>query len=166
MDWRKARTGARHAGTGSGQVRVEGVDDLMTHMAKCCKPVPQDPIIGYITRGRGITVHRRDCPIIRKMGDSDRSRLVRVMWSDSPEPSGYFVDLQILAADRKGLLRDISSVLTGEDVDVLGVRSQSNRKNDTAVLRFTLEIAGMEQLGRVIDLVAQLPDVMQVRRAL
>jgi GTP pyrophosphokinase len=162
---RSAKSGARRLHGGHVQVRVEGVDDLMTHMAKCCKPVPHDPIIGYITRGRGVTVHRRDCPVVHKMSDSDRSRLVRVVWSDAPQEVGYTVDLQILAVDRKGLLRDISSVLTGEDLDVLGVRSQSNRNNDTAVLRFTLEISGKDQLGKIIDQVSRLPDVMEVKRA-
>jgi GTP pyrophosphokinase len=152
-------SGARH-----GEVTVEGVGDLMTHMARCCKPVPYDDVVGYITRGRGVTVHRRDCTIIRKMDESDRSRLVRVVWSGGGAPATYPVDIQILAGDRKGLLRDISSVLTNDDVDVLGVKSQSNRRNDTATFRFTLEISDMEQLSRILDRIAQLPEVLEARR--
>ncbi len=153
-------TGSHHA----GEVRVEGVDDLLTHMARCCKPVPNDPVVGYITRGRGVTVHRQDCPMVRKMSDSDRSRLVQVVWRDAPGSGSYLADIQILAEDRKGLLRDISSVLTNQDVNVLGVRSQSNRRNDTAGFRFTVEISDMGQLGRVLDKITQLPEVLEARR--
>jgi len=152
------------AGQHAGEVQVEGVDDLLTHMARCCKPVPNDPIVGYITRGRGVTVHRRDCPIVRKMSDSDRFRLVHVVWSEAPGQGSYVADIQILAEDRKGLLRDISSVFTNEDVDVLGVRSESNRRNDTAGFRFTVEIFDKAQLGRVLDKIARLPEVLEARR--
>ncbi|MGD2082449.1 MAG: bifunctional (p)ppGpp synthetase/guanosine-3',5'-bis(diphosphate) 3'-pyrophosphohydrolase, partial [Chromatiales bacterium] len=161
---RLPKTPERRAGTNRGEVMVEGVEDLMTHMARCCKPVPYDAIVGYITRGRGVTVHRRDCAMIRKMDESDRSRLVRVVWSGTPGPAAYAVDIQVMAGDRKGLLRDISSVLTNEDVDVLGVKSQSNRRTDTAGFRFTVEIADMEQLGRILDRIQQLPEVLEARR--
>jgi GTP pyrophosphokinase len=161
---RPPKSQERRAHAGHGEVVVEGVGDLMTHMARCCKPVPYDGILGYITRGRGVTVHRRDCPVIRKMDESDRSRLVDVVWSGARGPAAYPVDIHILAGDRKGLLRDISSVFTNEDVDVLGVKSQSNRHNDTAGFRFTVELADMEQLSRILDRIVQLPEVLEARR--
>ena len=150
--------------TGKSEVIVEGVDELMTHMAKCCKPVPYDPIIGFITRGRGVTVHRKDCKIIKKLDDDNKPRLIKVVWAGQQENVAYPVDIRVIASDRKGLLRDISSILTNDEVDVIGVKSQSNRKTDRATMRITIEITDMRQLSRVIDKVAQLPDVIDVHR--
>ncbi len=161
---RQTRSAPKPSRAHPGEVRVEGVDDLMTHMARCCKPVPDDPIVGYITRGRGVTVHRQDCPIVRKMGDSDRPRLVDVVWSEATGQGGYVADIHILAEDRKGLLRDISSLFTNEDVDVLAVRSQSHRRSDTAVFRFTVEITDAAQLQRILEKIGHVPEVIEARR--
>ncbi|MES9846237.1 MAG: ACT domain-containing protein, partial [Candidatus Sedimenticola sp. 6PFRAG5] len=160
---RKRGTKKKHR-KGQGEVIVEGVDDLMTHMARCCKPVPYDGITGFITRGRGVTVHRKDCKVIKKLDDSDEERLVRVVWADQPSDSTYPVDIRVFASDRKGLLRDISSILTNEEVDVQGVNTQSDRKNDRATMKFTIEISDMRQLSRILEKVSQLPDVLDVRR--
>jgi GTP pyrophosphokinase len=149
---------------GQGQVMVEGVEDLLTHVARCCKPVPHDPIVGFITRGRGVTVHRADCSIIRKMDQSMRGRLVDVIWSEAPGTSGYQVDIQVVASDRKGLLRDISAILTNEEVDLTGVNTRSDRRSDRAVMRFTIEITDMEQLSLILGKIAQLQDVLEVKR--
>ncbi len=146
------------------EVVVEGVGDLMTHIAHCCKPVPYDPIVGFITRGRGVTVHRRDCPMIRKVGDSLGDRLANVVWSRRHVAASYQVDIQVVASDRKGLLRDISSILTNEDVDLTGVNTKSDKRSDQAVMRFTIEITDMEQLSMVLGKIAQLPDVLEVKR--
>jgi GTP pyrophosphokinase len=147
-----------------GEVTVEGVDDLMTHMARCCKPVPHDRIVGFITHGRGITVHRSNCANIRRLPDAQRARLVDVRWSAQPADSTYPVDILVRASDRKGLLRDVSSAITNEDVDVIGVNTHSDRSTDTATMRFTVEIADIERLGRVLSKVAQIPDVIEVKR--
>ncbi|MBL3600663.1 MAG: bifunctional (p)ppGpp synthetase/guanosine-3',5'-bis(diphosphate) 3'-pyrophosphohydrolase [gamma proteobacterium endosymbiont of Lamellibrachia anaximandri] len=147
-----------------GEVVVDGVDDLMTTMARCCKPVPYDSIVGYVTRGRGVTVHRRNCSNIRAMDEDELERLVEVGWSDQHEESTYPVDIRILAADRKGLLRDISSIFTSDEVDVISVTTNSDRKTDTASMQFTVEVNDMEQLSRLLTKVEQLPDVMDVKR--
>ncbi len=152
------------ARTGAGEVIVEGVEDLMTHMGRCCKPVPYDAIVGFITRGRGVTVHRRDCNIVKGLREADRSRLVSVIWADRVDEASYPVDLRVIALDRKGLLRDISSIFTNEEIDVIGVNTQSNRRTERATMRFTIEINDVRQLSRIIDKVAQLPDVEDVRR--
>jgi GTP pyrophosphokinase len=138
----------------------------MTHMAKCCKPVPRDPIVGYITRGRGVTVHRRDCPGVTGLPPEHRARLVNVMWNEraAVEPGAYVVDVAILASDRKGLLRDVSAVFTNEEVDVLAVQTQSDRKTDRASMRFTAEIKDLNQLRRILDKLSQIPDILDVRR--
>lgn len=156
---------SRHrANKGRSEVIVEGVDDLLTHMARCCKPVPYDDVVGFITRGRGVTVHRRNCTMIRNLKAEEQDRLAQVTWADRSAGATYPVDIQVIAGDRKGLLRDLSSILTNEEVDVIGVNTQSNRKNDRATMRFTVEIIDMRQLSRILEKMAQLPDVIDVRR--
>ncbi|MEA3278697.1 MAG: bifunctional (p)ppGpp synthetase/guanosine-3',5'-bis(diphosphate) 3'-pyrophosphohydrolase [Pseudomonadota bacterium] len=149
---------------GRAEVVVEGVDDLMSHMAHCCKPVPYDPIVGYVTRGRGVTVHRRDCTTVRKMPPEEQTRLIDVHWAQQREDATYPVDVLVMAADRKGLLRDVSSVFSDEDVDVVGVNTSSDRNIDRATMRFTVEVKDMGQLEHVLIKLVQIPDVIDVRR--
>jgi len=160
----KAAQRPRRSTTSHGRVVVEGVDDLMTTMARCCKPVPYDPIVGYITRGRGVTIHRRDCPVVKRLEEEQRERLIPVAWSESQPPGAFLVDIQVHAADRKGLLRDITSVFSNEEVDVLGVKTRSNRRKETADMRFTVEVSDVTQLSRVMEKLNQVPDVVEVRR--
>ncbi len=150
---------------GAGEVVVEGVDDLMTQIAHCCKPVPYDAIVGFVTRGRGITVHRRDCSNVRHLPEGEAARLLRVRWADQPADAAYPVDLLVIAADRKGLLRDISSIFADADVDVLGVNSHSERTTDTAAMRFTVEVRDKAHLDLILAKLTQTPDVLEVRRA-
>ncbi len=158
---RRRRPAPREA---AGAVVVEGVGDLMTHMARCCKPVPPDPIVGYITRGRGITIHRRDCRVVQKMDAENRSRLVDAVWSQAQADSRFVVDIQLLAQDRKGLLRDVTSVFANAEISVLGVSSQSDRRAERASMRITVEVGDMEELARAMGQLAQIPDVIDVRR--
>lgn len=154
----------RHKRTAKGEVMVAGVDDLMTSIARCCKPVPYDPIIGYVTRGRGVTVHRQDCPNILALDDEKQKRQVEVRWSDEQSETTYPVDILILANDRKGLLRDISSILANEEIDVSGVKTSSDKKTDIATMLFTVEVGNIEQLNSLLIKVEQLPDVIEVKR--
>ena len=147
-----------------GEVTVEGVDDLLTHMARCCKPVPPDPIVGFVTRGRGVTVHRKTCPNLRNLPEKERERLVHVLWSTRQSGTTYPVDIVVLAADRKGLLRDISSIFTNDDVNVIGVSSLSDDSRQLARMQFTIEIRDAEQLERLMNRVLQIPDTLEVRR--
>ncbi len=150
---------------GAGDVVVEGVDDLMTQVARCCKPVPHDDIVGFVTRGRGVTVHRRDCPNVLHLSPTEVERLIQVRWAGQAAESSYPVDVCVVAADRKGLLRDISSVFADDDVDVTGVNTRSDRRTDTATMHFTVEIRDTAQLDRVLLKVNQVPDVVQVKRS-
>ncbi|MGE5154524.1 MAG: ACT domain-containing protein, partial [Bdellovibrio bacteriovorus] len=150
---------------GAGEVVVEGVDDLLTQIANCCKPVPYDSIVGFVTRGRGVTVHRRDCSNVRHLPPGEQDRLVRVRWASQPADATYPVDVLVIAADRKGLLRDISSVFADDDVDVIGVNTHSDKSTDTAAMRFTVEVRDMEHLERVLAKLHQVPDVLDVRRS-
>jgi GTP pyrophosphokinase len=152
------------AGVAAGTVVVQGVGDLMTHMAGCCKPVPPDPIVGYITRGRGITIHRQDCRVVQKMDEENRRRLLPAVWSEGQQGSQFVADIHLYAGDRKGLLRDITSVFANADIRVLGVNSQSDRRGETASMRITVEVDDMAQLARVMGQLAQIPDVIEVRR--
>jgi GTP pyrophosphokinase len=149
---------------GKSGVVLEGVDDLMYSIARCCKPVPYDPIVGFITRGRGVTVHRQDCTVIKGLPENERNRLIEAAWSEQPDESIYSVDLHVIAGNRKGLLRDISSVFTNEDVDVLAVSSQTNKHEDIAEFRFVVEVKEMSQLSRVLAKIAQLPDILKAHR--
>jgi GTP pyrophosphokinase len=146
-------------------VVVEGVDDLMTHMAQCCKPVPHDRIVGFVTRGRGVTIHRKNCSNLINLPAGEAERLISVRWADQPDSTGYPVDVVVIASDRKGLLRDISSVLSDDDVDVLGVNTHSERSTDTAAMRFTLEVKDKGHLKKILTKLQQIPDVLEVRRS-
>ena len=163
---RKAPPRPADSGAAPGLVIVEGVGDLMTHMARCCKPLPADPIVGYITRGRGITVHRRDCRTVTEIPEDQRARLVAVRWNDQglAAARAFDVDVVVIAADRKGLLRDVSSVFSDEEVTVVAVQTQSDRRTDQATMRFTAEITDLAQLRRIMARLDQLPDVLDVRR--
>jgi GTP pyrophosphokinase len=155
---------ARNQAAVKGEVVVAGVGDLMTTIGRCCKPVPYDSIIGYVTRGRGVTIHRSDCANIRAIKQSESDRLITVRWSEQQQETSYAVDFLVIASDRKGLLRDISTILTNEDIDVVGVNTNSDRKTDSARMRFTVEVHDMEQLSRLLSKIEQLPDVNLVKR--
>lgn len=151
---------AKVAGQG---VFVHGVGDLLVQMAGCCHPVPYDPIIGYITRGRGVTVHREDCDSIARMDDSERARLIDVSWGQSQD-AVYPVEIRVHSYDRPGLLRDITVALGAEHVNVIGANTFSNKKDSTAEFLLKLEIANAAQLSRVLARIGQLPNVMEVSR--
>lgn len=149
--------------TGRGSVTVGGVDDLLTSIARCCKPMPGDDVVGYITRGRGVTIHRRNCPNIQRATEQDKARRVEVDWGARRE-SLYEVDIEIIALDRTGLLRDISSVLSGENVNVLGANTHSDRRTQEARMRLTLEIGTSDRLRKALSKVLQVRGVMEARR--
>jgi GTP pyrophosphokinase len=155
--------GQKSTGSG-GEVVVEGVDDLMTQIANCCKPVPYDPIVGFVTRGRGVTVHRKDCPNMQHLAEGEGERLIRVRWATQHAESSYPVDVLVIAADRRALLRDVSSVFADDDVYVLGSNTHSDRSTDTAAMRFTVEVRDNAQLEAVLAKLRQVPYVIEVRR--
>jgi GTP pyrophosphokinase len=147
-----------------GGLLVVGVDSLMTQMAKCCKPAPPDAICGFVTRGRGVSVHRTDCTNLREMVARNGERLIEVEWGVAHAASGsvYPVDVAVQAHDRQGLLRDISEVFTKEKMNVIGVQTQSIK--GTAWMTFTVEVADSGRLHKVLGLVAELTGVKSVRR--
>ena len=149
-----------------GDIQIRGVGNLLTNLARCCRPAPGDPIIGFITQGRGVTIHRSDCRNILNLPDDKRVRLIEVEWGGSGDRSTYPVDVEIEAIDRQGLLIDIYSVLANEKINILASNTLSDRKHHTARMNMSLEISDTDQLSRILSRINQLPNVVEVRRKL
>ena len=147
-----------------GDIQIRGVGNLLTNLARCCRPAPGDPIIGFITQGRGVTIHRSDCRNILNLPEEKRVRLIEVEWGGSGDSSTYPVEIEIEAIDRQGLLIDVYSVLTNEKINILATHTLSDRKRHTARMDLTLEIRDTDQLSRILGRINQLPNVVEVRR--
>ncbi|QYJ94958.1 MULTISPECIES: GTP diphosphokinase [Shewanella] len=154
---------ARATGKGKGQVEVNGVGNLLSHIAKCCQPVPGDEIFGFITKGRGISVHRADCEQVKELMRVHPERSVDVVWGENYS-GGYKLKLKVLANDRSGLLRDLTSVLAAEKSNVLAMSSSSDVKTQTAAIELELELYNLEGLSRVIAKLSQVAGVIEARR--
>ena len=144
-------------------ITVLGVGNLKTSMANCCRPVPGEPIVGFITQGRGVTVHRQDCTNILQLRMEEPQRIIEVEWGERAH-TRYPVTIEIQAWDRSGLLRDVTGLLGNEKVNVLAVNTLTDTDEGIARLRITLEVDGLESLGRLFSRIQQLPNVTEVRR--
>lgn len=144
-------------------ITVLGVGNLKTSMANCCRPVPGEPIVGFITQGRGVTVHRQDCSNILQLRMEEPQRIIEVEWGERAH-TRYPVTIEIQAWDRSGLLRDVTGLLGNEKVNVLAVNTLTDTDEGIARLRITLEVDGLESLGRLFSRIQQLPNVTEVRR--
>ena len=147
----------------TGDVRISGIGNLLTQMAQCCRPLPNDPIVGYITRGRGVSIHRADCRNVLNLAGSERARLIDVTWSGGVEES-YPVEIAVEAYDRKGLLRDVTAVVSNEAVNIVAIESRTDARAHMVDTRITVEVRDIEQLSRVLDRLQQLPNVTDCRR--
>ena len=157
---KKTRT---HEASPKGGVLVVGIDSLMTQLAKCCKPAPPDEIRGFVTRGKGVSVHRADCSNFRQMAARNAERVIDVEWgAPKAAASVYPVDVAVEAADRQGLLRDISEVFAREKTNVIGVQTQSVK--GTAWMTFTVEVSDAGRLNKVLGIVASVTGVRSARR--
>jgi GTP pyrophosphokinase len=156
----------------SGGVLVVGMGSLLTQLAKCCKPAPPDDILGFVTKGKGVSVHRSDCSNFHNMAHGSPDRVIEVEWNapKNADSAAYPVDVAIEASDRQGLLRDISEVFAKEKMNVIGVQTQSvkdksgSRGGGTAWMTFTVEVAQSERLKQVLGLVAGVAGVRSARR--
>lgn len=144
-----------------GKVLVVGVDSLLTQFARCCCPVPPDDIIGYVTRGRGVMIHRADCSNIRNMIEQDHERLIEVSWGGA-EDAVYPAEVIIIAQDRQGLLRDISELFQKEKVHITGMNTTSVKGDQH--MRLRVEIKTAEQLSRLLTQLREVPSVLAARR--
>jgi GTP pyrophosphokinase len=159
---RKSRAGGKHDG-----VLIVGMDKLLTQLGRCCKPAPPDLIQGYITRGKGISIHRTRCPNFAGMARLNPERVIAADWGDSAraqelEGAAYPVDITVECADRTGLLRDITEVLSRETINVTAVNTIS--RQGTAHMNFTIEVTGVTQLRRALKLIGEIPSVLSTRR--
>jgi GTP pyrophosphokinase len=156
------------ARTPKGGVLVVGVESLMTSLARCCRPAPPDPIGGYVTRGKGVAVHRAGCSNFRQIAARAPERVIAVAWGVPRRdgPALYPVDVIVEAGDRQGLLRDISELFAKEQMNVTGVKTQSVKDSGggTAWMTFTIEVADSSRLARVLGLVGRVGGVRSVRR--
>lgn len=147
----------------SGGIVVSGVGDLMTHLARCCRPVPPEDIAGYLTLGRGVSIHRQDCSNLLRLRDTNPERVMAVEWGEDGD-GGFAADITVDAYDRRGLLRDISAVLTDEHIDIIASNTRTNRTRNTATIDLTVVIRGMDQLSRLLHRIGGLSNVFAVRR--
>jgi len=145
-----------------GGVLIVGVDRLMTQLARCCKPLPPDPVRGFVTRGKGISVHREDCTSLQRLAERSPQRLIEAGWGKGLEGEFYPVDVVVTASDRRGLLRDIGEALAREKINVTGTRSQS--RDDLATMRFTFEVANVAHLRRALATIRDVRGVIRVAR--
>ena len=146
---------------GDQGVLVVGIDRLMTQLAKCCKPVPPDPVRGFVTRGKGVSIHREDCSSLKSLSETNPERLIEVEWGGGAH-AAYPVDMVVTANDRQGLLRDIGDALARERINVTAVRTQS--KDDLAHMRFTFEVGDLNHLQRAFAIVKEVGGVIRVTR--
>ena len=156
----------RSDGGNKGGVLVVGMDSLLTTLARCCRPAPPDAISGFVTRGKGVAVHRRDCSNLRQMAQSSPGRVIEVAWGTpaGDRPAVYPLDVAIEADDRGGLLRDISEVFAKDRMNVTGVHTQSSKDGATARMTFTVEAGDVARLGQVLAQIARVPGVRHARR--
>lgn len=147
----------------AGEIIVAGITNLVTHMAKCCSPVPGDDVIGFITVGEGIAIHRKDCINVLQITDEKKSRLVAVDWGHQIK-NNYSVNIEIKAYNRRGLVRDISSVVSAEEVDIISIESMTDKDANRAEFRLHLEVPGIDSLGRVLTKIQQIPNIIEVYR--
>jgi GTP pyrophosphokinase len=162
----KRGSGASVARGASAGVLVVGVDALLTQLARCCRPAPPDGIAGFVTRGKGVSIHRDDCPMFLRMAARAPERVLQTAWSadvmSGRGQSVYPVDLSIEATDRQGLLRDISEVFAREKMNVIGVKTQSRR--NAAFMQFTVEVSSSAQIQRACTLLGEVLGVVRATR--
>lgn len=146
-------------------IDIQGVGNLLTRMARCCRPLPGDLIVGYITRGQGVVVHRRDCPHAMRFSSEAQERVIEVNWGRQ-SGQAYGVDIEIVAYDRPGLLRDITALLANEKINVIAVNTQTNKSTHVAHLILTVEVPDIATLSKVLGQIDRLPNITEVRRRL
>ena len=139
---------------------VEGVDNLMIRIARCCNPVPGDDIIGFITKGRGISVHRTDCPNITSLPESEKARFIQVRWDGDKLDQTYTADVSVIARDRKGLFSAVSRVCEDMDVHIDGVNAKSS-KDETINVTLTLSISSRDQIEKVLRALRSVPGAIR-----
>ena len=132
-------------------------------MAGCCKPVPGDAIIGFITQGRGVSIHRNDCARLLQISDEHPERVIEVDWGRAPDEK-FEVDIALEAYDRQGLLRDVTSMFANARINVLAINTQTNKKTHAAEMRMTVEVSDLGSLSKLLERLNRLKNVISARR--
>lgn len=145
-------------------VTVEGMDDLLIRFSRCCNPVPGDRIVGFITKGRGISIHRTDCANITSLPETEKQRLIKVEWDSEKAGQDYDVDIHILADDRKGLFADVSRACEEMDINISGVNYKGTKENIVNII-MTIRLSNIDQLEKVLRRLKNVPDIIDVQRA-
>ena len=148
---------------GKAGILIRGVGDVSVHLSKCCHPVPGDEIVGYITRGRGITIHRTDCANVLNFPETERNRLIEAEWIGEPETGCFEAKIDVFAENRIGLLIELSQIFTDAKIDVKSVNVRINKKNQ-ATINFGFEVCGKDELQRINDKIRSIPGVIEVTR--
>ena len=153
----------KRAALSSDDLRIEGIDHVLMHMARCCQPVPGDEVVGYVTIGRGVSVHRQDCSNIVHSTEKQKDRFLEVTWG-SETADRYAVDILISAFDRQDLLRDISALLANEKAYLFALQTQLHQQENMTHITLTVEVAGLSSLSRLLSQLEQIPNVVEARR--
>ncbi len=162
--FKKVKKAPRSEQQNKDEIVIQGVGNLLTQFAKCCKPLPGDDVIGFITKGSGVTVHKRDCSNIMALPEEQRARLIEVEWGSGSD-SMFQAELQIAAYDRTGLLRDISAVLANDKINLININSSTDKEELVVITRLLIEVRSVEQLIQIIDKLSQIPNVQSVQRS-
>ena len=148
---------------GPDSVAVTGVGDLLCNFARCCRPVPPEPIVGYITQGRGVSIHRQDCGNFLGLNKRSPERTLEISWGES-DSAAYPVDLSVYAFDRSGLIRDITAVLADDDANIINLTSQTDKTSMQVVMEISIDVKDLPTLSTIIARLEQLTNVVSVRR--
>jgi len=149
--------------SGHSPIEIEGVGDLPTTIARCCSPVPPQPIAGYVTLGRGVTIHRTDCPNLLRMRNENTTRMLKVEWNLDPD-SLLPVQIRVEALDRRGLLRDVTDVMALERLSIDGVNSDTDPDDRVATIVMRTAVRDVDQLARVLQRLSAVPNVLRAQR--
>jgi len=161
----KATRSPRPARTPADGIAIHGVGNLLYNLARCCQPLPGDAIVGYLTRARGVSVHRADCRSLVNLMNREPARMVTVEWRN-PSSAGFEVNIEVRALDRKGLLKDVSALIAAADADVIAASTDTRLSEGEAVLSFALKVSDFGQLSALLGKIQTLPNVLDARRVL
>ncbi len=147
------------------QLPASGIDGMLFKLSKCCQPIPGDTIVGYVTRGKGVTIHRVDCPNLRKTREDpeEAERLMTLDWQETGE-GVYQADVEIIALDRVGLLADIGAIFSETKTNIRSARMTSDAKKHTAHIILRVDTTGVKNLQEIISHINVLSDILQVHR--
>ena len=147
----------------SGSVTVDGMDNLLTHVSRCCQPVPGDEIVGFITKGRGVSIHRRNCLQLKKLAMNEPDRVISAQWGNV-QSGTYSLTMRITGIDYSGLLRDVTTLITNDKVNITGVRSRIENEKMISVIDVDMLINDISSFDRIRTKISALSGVTSVER--